>query len=83
MTQWKPFVLVVTIVCLAAVSGCESKWGSAGLGAAGGAAAGVGGYEYVINREMNRIEDAYEAGQMDQEEYEIRKDQIERMSILK
>jgi hypothetical protein len=72
-------VLSLSLIC----GGCESSWGSAGLGAAGGAAAAGGGYEYVINREMNRIEDAYKAGEMDQREYEIRKDQIERMSLLK
>lgn len=62
--------------------GCESSWGSAGLGAAGGAVAAGGGYEYVSNREMKRIEEDYKDGKIDQNEYEIRKDQIQRMSIL-
>jgi hypothetical protein len=64
-------------------SGCESKWGTAGLGAVGGAAATGGGYEYVAKREMDRIEADYKAGRIDQREYEIRKDQIQRMSVLK
>jgi len=63
--------------------GCESKWGSAGLGAAGGAVAAGGGYEYVIDREMKKIEQDLKDGKIDQREYEIRKDQIQRMSILK
>ncbi len=75
--------MAIGVIALSMAGGCESKWGSAGLGAAGGAAAGAGSYEYVINKEMNRIEDAYQSGEMDQEEYAIRKDQIERMSILK
>jgi hypothetical protein len=52
-------------------------------GAAGGTAAGAGGYEWKINQEMKRIEESRESGKMSQEEYQIRKDQIERMSILK
>jgi hypothetical protein len=63
--------------------GCESIWGTAGLGAAGGAVAAGGGYEYVIDREMKKIEQDLKDGKIDQREYEIRKDQIERMSILK
>jgi len=62
--------------------GCESSWGSAGLGAAGGAVAAGGSYEYVSNREMKRIEQDYKDGKIDQQEYEIRKDQIQRMSLL-
>jgi len=64
-------------------SGCESKWGSAGVGAAGGAVAAGGSYEYVANREMKKIEQDLKDGKIDQREYEIRKDQIERMSMLK
>lgn len=62
--------------------GCESSWGSAGLGAAGGAVAAGGSYEYVLNREMNKVEQDYKDGKIDQQEYEIRKDQIQRMSLL-
>ncbi len=62
--------------------GCDSNWGSAGVGAAGGAVVAGGSYEYVSNREMKRIEQDYKDGKIDQREYEIRKDQIQRMSIL-
>lgn len=71
-------VFFVSLMC----GGCESRWGSAGLGAAGGAVAAGGGYEYVSNREMKKIEEAYKDGRIDQREYEIRKDQIQRMSLL-
>jgi hypothetical protein len=73
------FVLSLFLMC----GGCESKWGSAGAGAAGGAVAAGGGYEYVANREMKKIEQDYKDGKIDQREYEIRKDQVQRMSILK
>lgn len=64
------------------LGGCKSGWGSAGLGAAGGAVAAGGSYEYVSNREMKRIAQDYNDGKMDQKEYEARKDQIQRMSLL-
>lgn len=81
----KTVILVTALtlsLCLMLV-GCQSRWGSAGLGAAGGAVAAGGGYEYVFNREMKKVEQDYQDGQIDQREYEIRKDQIQRMSILK
>lgn len=79
----KHLFVVLMIVFSLSLAGCESKWGSAGLGAAGGAAAGAGGYEWKINQEMERIEEAHRAGRMSDEEYRIRKDQIQRLSILK
>lgn len=78
--------MIVIMALMLALSvmlvGCESGWGSAGLGAAGGAVAAGGSYEYVSNREMKRIEQDYKDGKMDQKEYEARKDQIQRMSLL-
>ena len=41
-----------------------------------------GSYEYVSNREMKKVEQDYKDGKIDQREYEIRKDQIQRMSLL-
>jgi hypothetical protein len=74
--------VVLGLSLLLTASGCSSSWGSAGLGAAGGAAATGGGYEYVANREMKRIDDDLKNGKIDQREYDIRRDQIKRMSIL-
>jgi len=60
--------------------GCSGEfWG----GAAGGAVGAGAGYEYNVHKEMKRIDDALKAGKMTQEEYNIRKDQIQRMSIMK
>lgn len=73
-------VLVLSMVVVA--GGCKSSWGSAGLGAVGGAAAASGGYEYNANREMKRIEQDLKDGKMTQQEYDIRKDEIKRMSVL-
>jgi hypothetical protein len=62
---------------------CSSHAGSAGLGAIGGAAAGAGGYEYNAHRQMQKVEEDYREGRIDKREYEIRKDQIRKGSILK
>lgn len=79
----KNILLIVTFAfSLLFAGGCESNWGSAGLGAAGGAVAAGGSYEYVSNREMKKIEQDYKDGKIDKREYEIRKDQIQRMSLL-
>jgi len=65
------------------VSGCGGKAGSAGLGAVGGAVVGAGGYEYHLERQMDRVEKDFKDGKIDQREYEIRKDQIERDSFMR
>ena len=83
MARLKILMVTIFVLSLLFTAGCESKWGSAGLGAAGGAVAAGGGYEYVIDREMKKIEQDQKDGKIDQREYEIRKDQIQRMSILK
>jgi hypothetical protein len=65
------------------IAGCSSSAGSAGLGALGGAAAGAGGYEYSAHRQMQELEEDYREGRIDRKEYEIRRDQIRKGSILK
>src|SRR3546814_20841906 len=64
------------------VSGCDSSGGSALLGGVGGAAAGAGGYEYHLNRQKTRVETELKEGKIDQEEYDIRMDQIRRDSFI-
>ena len=63
--------------------GCSSHAGTAGLGALGGAAAGAGGYEYNAHRQMQELEEDYREGRISKREYEIRKDQIRKGSIIK
>jgi hypothetical protein len=76
---------IVALVMLGSVMlmGCSSNWGSAGLGAAGGAAAGAAGYEYNAHRQMQALEEAYREGRIDRREYEIRKEQIQKGSLIK
>jgi hypothetical protein len=71
----KYFLLIV----LATVS----QWGCQFLGGAavGGLATGAG-YEINANRQMDRLEDDFRRGRMSREEYQDRKRQIERGSIL-
>ena len=76
-------VTMFTVSLLLMYSGCESSWGSAGLGAAGGAVATGGGYEYNAKRQTDRVEQEYKDGKIDKREYDIRIDQINRMSIFK
>jgi len=62
------------------LSGCSgSFWGGAGSGAVGAGA----GYEINLERQMQRIEDDLESGKITREEYEIRRDQIRRDSLIK
>ncbi|MBN1932700.1 MAG: hypothetical protein JW786_13940 [Desulfobacterales bacterium] len=79
----KKIILMLMLMTLLAMSGCSSKLGSAGLGAVGGAAIGAGGYEYHLKRQMDIVEKDYKDGKIDKKEYEIRKNQIERDSLLK
>ncbi len=79
----KKMVIVGIILAFFVASGCESKLGTAGIGAGVGAAAGVGGFEYHLERQMDRIEDDFKDGKIDVEEYDIRKDQIKRDSLIK
>jgi hypothetical protein len=56
---------------------------TAGLGGAAIGAAGAGaGYEYQAKRQMDQLKEDREEGRITQEEYEIRKKQIERGSII-
>ncbi len=60
-------------------SGCSKWfWGGAATGAAGAGAA----YEYQNKRQMDQLEEDYEQGRIDREEYERRKEQIEEGSII-
>jgi hypothetical protein len=70
------------MVCLALLTGCASTAGTAVLSGAVGAGAAGGGYELHLKNQMNRVEEDFKAGRIDKREYEIRKDQIARDSLL-
>jgi hypothetical protein len=79
----KQVMLAIMLLVAVALSGCSSSAGSAGLGALGGAAAGVAGYEYNAHRQMEQLEEDYREGRINRREYQIRRDQIQKGSILK
>jgi hypothetical protein len=71
----------ITIVCLLVMGltqgGCEFLGGAVvGAGAAGA------GYEYQAYRQMQQLEDDYKNKKISREEYEDRKKQIEKGSII-
>lgn len=78
----KSIALSVLFAAVLAVSGCDSRGGSALLGGVGGAAAGAGGYEYHLNQQKNRVEEDRKQNRITQDEYRIRMDQIARDSFL-
>lgn len=69
----------LSLILLASVS----QWGCEFLGGAavGGLATGAG-YEINANRQMDRLEDEFRRGRMSREEYNDRRRQIERGSII-
>jgi len=78
----KALVILSCLFFSVALAGCSSHWGSAGLGAVGGAAAGVGTYEYNLKRQKDKIEEDYKSGKIDKREYEIRLDQNKKDSMF-
>jgi hypothetical protein len=71
-------MVVLTAVCLTAAGCSGAFWG----GTAGGAGGTATAYELRARQQLQQIEDDYKAGKMDQREYEIRKDQIEKNSVV-
>lgn len=74
--------LFLSLSLVVAVAGCSSVGGGL-LGGVLGAGAAGGGYEYNLKRQKDRVEEDFKAGKINPEEYEIRKDQIVRDSLLK
>jgi hypothetical protein len=73
----KKLMLVLVVVMGLSQWGCEFIGGAAvGAGAAGA------GYEYQAYRQMNQLEEDYKAERISRKEYEARKAQIEKGSIL-
>ena len=68
------FLLGITLM------GCSGAfWGGAGAGALGTGA----GYEIQAERQMNQLNEDLKNGKITQAEYDIRKDQIQKGSLLK
>ena len=60
------------------LAGCDRSL----IGGAVGAGATVGGYELNFKRQIDRIEQDLANGVITQEEFDIRRDQIDRDSLL-
>ncbi len=74
-TAW---ILAAVLILTGLITGCSGAfWG----GTAGGAAATGTGYELRARQQMEKIEEQYRKGEIDQKEYDIRKDQIKQGSI--
>jgi len=72
----KNLILAIALSGLA-LSGCQFLGGTAT-----GALATGAGYEYQAKRQMDRLEDDFKSGRINREEYETRKQQIERGSLI-
>lgn len=72
-------LLLAALLAGALPLGCSPEfWGGAAVGALGAGA----GYEYTAKRQMDRLEDDFKAGRITREQYEDRKRQIEKGSII-
>jgi len=70
--------MILALALVGLMCGCGSFWG----GAAGGAVGTGAGYELNARQQMKKLDEDLKAGRIDQEEYEIRKNQIERGSLV-
>lgn len=71
-------MVAVLFAAIVSLCGCASFLG----GAAGGAVGTGAGYELKARQQMNKLDDDLKAGRIDQREYDIRKSQIERGSMV-
>jgi hypothetical protein len=74
---------ILMLVLVGSLSLIGSKSGNFLVGTAGGGLGAAAGYEYNARQELDRIKSELNEGKMTQEEHDIRKDQIEKMSVLK
>jgi hypothetical protein len=75
--EMKKIMLALAFLMVVGQSGCAFLGGAA-VGALGTSA----GYEYNAHSKMNQLEDDYKAERISRKEYEARKSQIEKGSIL-
>lgn len=71
---------LLILLLVTPLMGCSGAfWGGAGAGALGAGA----GYEIQAERQMNQLDEELRSGKITQQEYNVRKDQIQRGSLLK
>ena len=72
-------MMIVAAFLALGQTGCSGRFlGGAAAGAVGTGAA----YEISAKRQMDRLEEDYKAGRITKQEYEVRKDQIRKGSII-
>lgn len=71
-------VAIVVGLLAFTLTGCGAFWRGAGVGLG----AGLVGYEANSKIQMDRLDADLKAGKVTQQEYEIRKDQIKKGSII-
>lgn len=74
-SRWQGGILLAALLITAGCSG--AFWGGTGTGAGGTLAA----YELRARQQMEKIKEDLDAGRIDQAEYDIRKDQIQKGSL--
>jgi hypothetical protein len=74
----KLLILPVLLFTMFGLSACS---GAFWTGAGGGTVATGAGYEVNSKRQMDRLQKDLNAGTINQAEYDIRRDQIKRMSL--
>lgn len=65
-----------------ATTGCNSTAGNLGAGAAIGAGGAGAAYEYQNRKALEELEEDFEDGKIDREEYLERKREIEKRSVV-
>lgn len=76
----KKFQGLLVLLLGITLTGCSGAfWGGAGAGALGTGA----GYEIQAERQMDQLNEDLKNGKISQQEYDIRKDQIRKGSLLK
>jgi hypothetical protein len=76
----KKYLVLLMVILSGTLMGCSGAfWGGAGAGALGAGA----GYEIQAERQMKQIDEDLKNGKITQQEYDIRKDQIKRGSLIK
>ncbi len=73
--------IILAFCALAMIFSLSACSGAFWTGAGGGTLATGAGYEVNSKLQMDRIKKDLDAGKINQAEYDIRKDQIKRMSI--
>lgn len=77
----KQFVALVVMGLLAA--GCSSDfWGGGAAGAGAGIVGTGAAYELKARQQLQQLDEDYKAGRINQQEYDIRKDQIQKGSLV-